>query len=197
MLPKNASNWPLRKESWRLVGIETSAYLKPSHRNAIYRVIFLFSTLQGGSQTDGSNKSAKFDAPAVSFQQRLQSTSLPSGQSTIRNFMVSPAVAEQFVDCMCRLLFESCGSVPLSLLEKPRMKQAFQILGIKPPSRKWVSNTKLKQVYSETKAKSNALLEANDGCFALGCDGWRSKYVENGLKLLNFLALIPMAMLSL
>lgn len=144
----------------------------------------------------GSNKLTKFSHSdgsegSVTFQEHLKATCLPGGQTQITKFLLPPDIAEKFVDLQCRLMYESCGSVPLSLLELPRMKEMFNLLGIKRPSRTWVSNTKLDRVYNEAKSEIVNLLESNGGYFQLASDGWRSKYVENSEKLLNFLALLP------
>lgn len=135
---------------------------------------------------------------ASSFQQVSQSGVAASGQTIIGNFVMGTAQRDAFVDNFSRLLFESAGSVALSLIENPRVKAMFTSLGITPPSRKWLSTTKLDAVYSESRDEMRQRMGMVGGeasvdsvGFMMAADGWRSKYVEGGQKLINIMVLFP------
>lgn len=114
-----------------------------------------------------------------------------SGQQRITKFVVDAATAEAIKDNWCRLFYEAVGSVPLMLTEHPRAKKIFELLGLKPVSREYLAGEKLDAVFKETKEQMLADLEAGDGFFQIAADGWRSKLVDEGDKLINIMVLLP------
>lgn len=114
-----------------------------------------------------------------------------STQRTLSGFVINGQIQDKFRDTACRLLYENCTSLPLSVIEAPRFRELFTLLGMTPPSRKQVAGKKLDEVYEEAVVEMDARMQAGNGQFAIGSDGWSRKVTGNGGKLINIVVLFP------
>ena len=147
-----------------------------------------------GSQATAGSNAMTTSAPARTpdtADAAAVPNSVEPGQQRMTQFTLPSGLAESFKDNFARLIFEACGSVPLVLIEHPRVKAMFSMVGITPPSRKWLSGVKLNTVYAEVMEEMKLEMQAGDGLLQIAADGWRSKYVDNGDKLINIMLLFP------
>jgi hypothetical protein len=82
------------------------------------------------------------------------------------------------------------GNIPLMCVDNVHLKEAFKILGVKLPSRTFLSTTMLDQDYAQAKKECNEVLAAQP-YVGIATDGWRSKYAAMGTPLVNVCALLP------
>ena len=128
---------------------------------------------------------SKFMTEALNFDVSQNTRALSKKQS-IANFMkpqLQPHVAKTYTKLMAVALLEESGSVPLSLYERQAFKKSFEYLGIKAPSRKYISTILLEEQYEKANSVMKAHLQKTV-CFQLSLDSWKKNNCNDGNKIL-------------
>jgi hypothetical protein len=106
----------------------------------------------------------------------------------VDQYMASADQVTQVKASLARFFYKS--STALQLVEHPDLVAAFAAVGVTLPSRKTLAGPMLDAEYARVKQRVDADLQRQPH-LQMSTDGWRRGHVEQGVPLINVLALKP------
>jgi hypothetical protein len=113
-----------------------------------------------------------------------------AGQQSMVNYAISDQLAKAAIDLLTEVIYENPGTIPLSIVENPKMREFLKMLVLPPVSRKWVAGPQLDEKFEEAKAECDKKL-AGASQIQIALNGWKKKNVGHGEKLVNCMANLP------